>query len=113
MFSLFLVKAAKTSRELEEAEEEENNAEAISVAEDNAINEFLKAEEMLKKAASEEERIKAEQAKEKAAAEALQKKEKRLRLQLGAAVKLRNRPKLNVSIDEAKESTIEGIYILY
>ena len=35
-------------------------------------------------------------------------KEKRLRLQLGAAVKLRHHPKLIVSIDEAKEAKIEG-----
>ena len=59
-------------------------------------------------AKSKEEKARAEAAKEKAAAEALKNKEKRLRLQLGAAVKLRHHPKLIVSIDEAKEAKIEG-----
>lgn len=40
---------------------------------------------------------------EKAAAVLFKNKGKILHLQLGAAVKLRSKPKLNVSIDEAKE----------
>lgn len=99
----------KEKREAEEAAAKELDAEAIGAAEENAEEELRKAEEKLKAAKSDEEKEKAEALKQAAAAEALKNKEKRLRIQLDVAVKLRKRPKLIVSIDEAKESKIEAL----
>lgn len=101
----------KQERIMKEAAEDENNADAIAAAEEKAEDQLLKAEELLKNASSEEERKEALAIRNKAEADALLNREKRLRLQLKTAVRLRNRPKLDVSIDEAKESKIEGTFI--
>lgn len=105
---MFVVQETKAKRDAEEAAKEEENADAALEAETRAQEEFQKAELAMQQAQSEEEKRKAQEAKEKAEQEALKNKENRLRLSLRAAIKLRKRPKIDVTVVEAKEAEIPG-----
>lgn len=110
---MFVVQEAKAKRDKEEAAKEEENADAALEAESRAQEELQKAELAMQQAESEEEKKKAQEAKEKAEQEALKNKENRLRLSLRAAVKLRKRPKIDVTVVEAKEAEIPSeIFLL-
>jgi len=103
------VHEAKTKHDAIEAAKEVENADEAGLAESKAEDEVEKAELSLQQATSEEEKLIAEQAKLKASEEALKFKEKRLRLTLRAAVKLRNKPRIDVAVVEAKESEIKAL----
>jgi len=98
---------ARAERDAFEAEHQEEAAEKAADAELQAELEMQKAEEELQNATDDEAKARLEEAKKKARDNAMKNKEKRLRLGLQAAVKVRKRPKIEAAIVEAEEAEEE------
>eukprot|EP00111_Clytia_hemisphaerica_P002008 TCONS_00005679-protein len=97
----------KATFDAEEASRQSLNAEQALEAEHAAEAEMERAQQQMAEANTEEEKEKAQQAGQKAKKTALKHKEKRLRSTLKAAIKLRNKPRIDAGVEEAKEALPE------